>query len=159
MGGRPQRLPSYDNEKMKSMPLIKSVMTPFPYCIERDQTLDEASAMMAEHDVRHLPVMEHGDLVGVIADSDIKLRRNAATSRRGPAAERVGDVCDMRAYVVELSTPLDKVLQHMSEHHIGCTLVVKGGRLAGIFTTTDACRHYGALLRTLCRPAGGNDAA
>jgi acetoin utilization protein AcuB len=144
---------------MKNMPLIKSVMTPFPYSIESDQTLNEATAMMAEHKVRHLPVMEHGSLVGVIADSHIELHRNSATSSPGPEAERVGDVCDMRAYVVELTTPLDSVLQHMSEKHIGCTLVVKGGRLAGIFTTTDACRHYGALLRTLCRPGGGNDAA
>jgi len=144
---------------MKKMPLIKSVMTPFPYSIESDQTLNDATAMMAEHDVRHLPVMEQGSLVGVITDSHIQLRRNGGTSSPGPKLERVGDVCDMRAYVVELSTPLDSVLRHMSENHIGCTLVVKGGRLAGIFTTTDACRHYGALLHTLCRPGGDNDAA
>ena len=47
----------------------------------------------------------------------------------------------------------------MAQNHIGCALVVKNGRLAGIFTTTDACRHYSELLRTIHAPGDGNDAA
>ena len=144
---------------MKSIPLIKSVMTPFPYSIESDSTLSDAEAMMARHDVRHLPVIRRGTLVGVITESHIKLRRDGGSSNADAPVKRVGDVCDMRAYVVELSTPLDTVLMHMAENHIGCTLVVKNGRLAGIFTTTDACRHFGHLLRNMFTPGGGNDAA
>ena len=141
---------------MKSMPLIKSVMTPFPYSIESDRPVGEAEAMMARHDVRHLPVVEHGKLVGVLTDGHIRLGRDGDSSHRG---ERVGDLCDMRAYVVELSTPLHRVLKHMADSHIGCALVVKNGRLAGIFTTTDACRHYAALLHGMFSPRNGNDAA
>ena len=43
----------------------------------------------------------------------------------------------------------DRVLLHMADEHIGCALVVKDGRLAGIFTTTDACRVFST------RPAPG----
>ena len=34
----------------------------------------------------------------------------------------------------------------MAERHIGSALVTRGGKLVGIFTTTDACR---ALARVL----------
>ena len=52
---------------MKHMPLIKSVMTPFPYSIETERSLDDARAMMNRHNVHHLPVMQNGRLIGVIS--------------------------------------------------------------------------------------------
>jgi hypothetical protein len=36
--------------------------------------------------------------------------------------------------------------------------VVKEDKLAGIFTMSDACRHFAKLLRSLF-PPGGDDAA
>jgi len=141
---------------MKPMPLITAVMTPFPYSIGVDRTIGEARAMMAKHQVRHLPVMEQNQPVGVIAENKIRLGQGA---NPGSEETRVRDVCDMGVYTVELTTPLDQVLLHMAENHIGYALVMKHGRLAGIFTTTDACRSYGKLLRTVYAKADGNDAA
>jgi hypothetical protein len=46
----------------------------------------------------------------------------------------------------------------MAEHCLDSALVVKDGRLAGIFTVSDACRQFGRLLRSLF-PPGGDDAA
>ena len=39
--------------------------------IEPDRDLDEALRMMAKHQVRRLPVVENGRLVGVIAQADV----------------------------------------------------------------------------------------
>lgn len=112
--------------------------------------------MMAEHQVHHLPVMEQNQPVGVIAENKIRLGQGADPV---PEGTLVRDVYDMGAYTVELTKPLDQVLLHMAENHIGLALVMKQGRLAGIFTITDACRGYGKLLQTVYAKGNGNDAA
>ncbi len=137
---------------MKAIPPVKAVMTTFPHWVEVDAPLARAHEMMAEHAIRHLPVMENGQLVSVLRDRDLE-------SPSAAASLRVRDVCDREtAYVVGLSEPLDRVLRHMAEHGLDSALVVKDGRLAGIFTVWDACRHFRKLLRSLF-PPGGDDAA
>jgi CBS domain-containing protein len=44
--------------------------------IEPDNDLDEALRLMARHQVRRLPVVESGKLVGIVAQADIALREN-----------------------------------------------------------------------------------
>jgi len=138
---------------MKAIPPIKAVMTPFPHWIDIEDSLERARSMMDEYAIRHLPVMERGGLVSVLS---LKELQRAAAISSGEA--RVRDVCDAGPYVVALSEPLDRVLLHMSEHGLDSVLVVKEGRLAGIFTMSDACRHFAKLLRSLF-PPGGDDAA
>ena len=41
--------------------------------VEPEQDLDEALALMARHQVRRLPVVENGTLVGVLAQADVAL--------------------------------------------------------------------------------------
>jgi CBS domain-containing protein len=41
-----------------------------------DKDLDEAVQLMARHQVRRLPVVENGRLVGIVAQADIALREN-----------------------------------------------------------------------------------
>ncbi|MDB5081280.1 MAG: putative signal transduction protein with domain [Chloroflexi bacterium] len=51
--------------------LVKEVMTAGPVTVRPDQTLDEASEMMSQHQVRRLPVVEKGKLVGMLALGDV----------------------------------------------------------------------------------------
>ena len=104
--------------------------------------------------------MQDSRLIGVISERDVRSGANRSLDEDDPASEpRVKEVCDARAYVVALNTPLDQVLLHMARTHTGAALVTKEDRLVGIFTTTDACRAYGELLRSMFSPSGDNDAA
>jgi CBS domain-containing protein len=47
--------------------------------VEPDKDLDEALELMARHQVRRLPVVENGKLVGIVAQADIALRENEKT--------------------------------------------------------------------------------
>ncbi len=144
---------------LKHIPTMLTVMTPFPYTINADDSTASATRMMAEHAIRHLPVMDQGRLIGVISDRDI---RRALLAAPGPGAQslRVGDVCALEVYVIDIGERLDSVLLHMSAEHIGSALVMKEDRLAGIFTMTDACQHFGELLRArFPLPGGGNEVA
>jgi CBS domain-containing protein len=143
---------------MKRIPLIKSVMTPFPYSIDMDDTVDNASKMMVEHDIHHLPVTDKGKPVGVISDRDIKRALDQQFVRAGESKHRVRHISNFDTYIVDLAAPLDSVVLEMARKHTGTALVVRGGRLVGIFTASDACRYLGKLLSSLY-PHGSDDAA
>ena len=132
---------------LKHMPHIVAVMTPFPYSIDMDASLTQAMDMMREHNIRHLPVMEQGELVSVLTDRDIKMALDPSLGLPPREQLTVRNACVIDAYIVNTTAPLDRVLLEMAERHIGSALVLKDQRLAGIFTTSDACRYLGELLR------------
>jgi CBS domain-containing protein len=140
---------------VKQIPPIKAVMTAFPHYVERDQPIAKAREMMAEHGIRHLPIVTDGKLVSVVTDRDIRL----ATGQASGEQLLVRDVPGRDAYIVELTEPLDVVVLHMARHRIDAALVVKSERLVGIFTMTDACHFLGGLLRALFPRDHGDDAA
>lgn len=144
---------------MKHMPPIKSVMTPFPYSIDIDAPINEARAFMHKQNIRHLPVISGGKLAGIVSDRDIKLFLGPDLAYPEADKARVRDVYLSNPYIVDLNEPLDNVLTAMAERHIGSVLVTRDGKLAGLFTATDACRTFADFLRQRFRPPGGNEAA
>lgn len=144
-------------DHMHHMPTIKLVMTPFPYFVDVDATIGDARAMMREHDIHHLPVMEEGALVGVLSEREVRLLE---ASRRGEGDDaRVGDACVRDAYTVDVDTPLDEVLRALAESHVGSALVVKNAKLVGIMTASDVCRVLADLLQQRFPPPPDGDAA
>jgi CBS domain-containing protein len=137
-------------KKLTQMPAVKSVMTPFPWSVDVGEDLETAKAMMAERGIRHLPVSQEGDLVGVLSEHDVLNRDGAGLV--------VEDVCRRDAYIVDRATPLSRVAFEMASRRIGSALVTREGKLVGIFTSNDACRSLGELLHSLF-PSGGNEAA
>jgi acetoin utilization protein AcuB len=145
---------------MKHAPQLKLLMSPFPYSIDLTEDADSALALMEQHAVRHLPVTDNHRLVGVITDRDIKSLR--AGRQPGDAGYNpcVRDMYLHDAYAVDINEPLENVLFTMAERHIGSVLVTRKGKLAGVFTGTDACRGFGEFLRELYpRGDGGDEAA
>jgi CBS domain-containing protein len=145
---------------MKKIPAVKTVMTSFPHSVDIDAPLQEARAFMQAHGIRHLPVTVGRDLAGVVTDRDIKLMLGPDFDYPPERELTVRDAFVGDAYVVDLNEPLDNVLINMAERHIGSAIVVRKGRLAGVFTVTDACRAFCEFLR---KQAGvgisGSDAA
>jgi acetoin utilization protein AcuB len=133
--------------RLATMPSIGSVMTPCPHCVDADDSLLLARAVMQRHDVRHLPVVSAGTLVGVLTDRDVKRALDPDLGLPPLDELFVRDLFVPDAYIVEAAEPLDDVLAHMSAHHIGSALVTTDGHLTGIFTVTDACRAFCRFLR------------
>ncbi|MFU8821685.1 MAG: CBS domain-containing protein [Gammaproteobacteria bacterium] len=132
---------------MNRIPLLKSVMTPFPWWVEIDDPLLTAREMMRQHKVRHLPVKEHGRLVSVVTDRDLKFSLDPELGLPPRESLRVRDVCVFTAYIVDIETRLEVVLDTMAERRIGSALVTKDDKLVGIVTSPDICRALAALIR------------
>lgn len=143
--------------KGERRPTIKSVMTPFPHSVDIDAPVARAQEIMRSHDMLHVPVEESGQLVGVATHLDIERRVGCAW--RGAESIRVRDVYVSNPYVVDLNTPLDRVLYEMAERQVDAALVVRKGKLVGVFTVVDACRLLARVVRARFAPSGGDDAA
>jgi CBS domain-containing protein len=115
-------------------------MTPFPHSVDIRAPIQEAQAFMKEHSIHHLPVTENGVLIGVVTDRDITLLMGPAFDYPDPAKLTITDAMVTEPYVVDLETPLAIVARTMADKHFGSALVTRKGKLAGVFTMTDACR-------------------
>jgi len=50
---------------------VGDIMTKEVYTVQADQTLEEASHIMVEHEIKKLPVLEKDKLVGIITATDM----------------------------------------------------------------------------------------
>lgn len=130
-------------------------MTPFPYSIGPGATLRVAREMMAAHNVRHLPVTNAHELVGIISHSDMMAVWAGKKGEQALDDLTVKDIYISDVYTVELDEPLENVLLTMADRHIGSAIVTRRGRLAGVFTSVDVCRCFGEYLQAnFLRPCG-----
>jgi len=129
-------------DRMSGTPILTllQVMTPFPHFIDALATLEEVEETMARHGIRHLPVKSNGEIVGVIDDNAMRLARERAIE--GP----LDTIACREVYLAQVHTPLSIVCRDLAERRLDTALVLRGGQLAGIFTTTDALKALADLL-------------
>jgi acetoin utilization protein AcuB len=128
-----------------TIPAVSHVMTPQPCTVERSATLADAHDIMRGHQVRHLPVLDHGQLCGIVTQRDLHLLETLADA--DPETTLVEEAMQERPFIVTGDTPLDEVLQIMAEKRYGSVIVVGRSGVEGIFTTVDACQAFAALLQ------------
>ncbi len=128
---------------MKNMPLIQKYMTAMPHSIRRDSPIGNAVSLMRDNQIRHLPVLEGGHLLGVVTDRDVKL----ASSFDGAERLTAEDVMTPDPYTVSPDTPAADVAREMAAHKYGCAIVRQdNGKVVGIFTAVDGMRVLGEIL-------------
>ena len=124
--------------------VVDDYFTASPYTVQADDDVQRAQELMSQHGIRHLPVMDHGELGGVLSDRDIK----AALALKGASTKRLrcADIASEGAYVTHPGSALELVAREMAEKHYGSAVVTDKGEVVGIFTTTDACRALADVL-------------
>lgn len=135
------KLSDYDQ-----MPTVAALMKSFPYFAQPDDTVAQIDRLMKQHDIRHIPIKQGEQVVGIISERDLRWMRSPAFLLPDPEEFPVAHVQVNNPYTVEITTPLNTVLQEMSERKIGAAIVVKSGKLAGIVTVTDICSALAELL-------------
>ena len=152
----------------RHIPTIKAAMSPFPYSIDVSSPLSQAEVMMKEHNIRHIPVTDAHHPVGIVTERDVfiagvlgrhqilgtgQVGNDDGIAAEGRVSEvTVGMVCSRNPYAVDHHTPASAVAKHLAEQHLDYALVLKEGRLAGIFTSTDACRFLAEHLEEVYGP-------
>jgi len=114
--------------------LVREVMTADPLVVSIDETLEHAWAMMNEQGCRHLPVVEEGQLVGILSMTDIGRLGATVPSLM---ARSVGDSMTRHPFTVGPDEPIDSAAAQMGIRKVNCLPVVASGKLVGILTTYD----------------------
>lgn len=116
---------------------VEEYTTPYPITVNEELSIDELNRLMQTHDVRHLPVMRDGAVVGVISDRDLRLANGLSAQHKIQIS--AGDLMTTDPITVSADTPLDEVAIEMADRKIGSVIVIdEDGELFGIFTLTDA---------------------
>ena len=120
-------------------------MTRQPFTIDRHASLADAHELMREHQIRHLPVIEDRELVGIVSIGDLHLLETLGEVDL--ETTDVEEAMTAHPFVVTSDAPLDEILDIMIDHKYGSVVVMGRGGVEGIFTAIDACRVLGSLLR------------
>jgi CBS domain-containing protein len=104
-----------------------------------DATLSDAIASLGEKRIGALPVVEGGQVRGIISERDVIycLRDRGADVLEWPVAR----VMSAPAVTVEPSTPILTALATMTQRRIRHLPVVERGELAGIVSIGDLVKH------------------
>ena len=125
--------------------IIDDCMSPSPYSIQHDRTMADAHALMREHAIRHLPVLDGNELIGLVSLRDLHLMETLKDV--DPKEVRVREAMTEEPYAVRLGTSLREVALNMGAHKYGSAVVIDHeGRVVGLFTTVDAMRALANLL-------------
>ena len=127
--------------------LVRDIMKSPAIAISPGTTLQDAYRTMQLKGIRHLPVTEGQELVGVITDRDLRLATSALAPSPFSAGALVSDVMTKRPLTVDPADPVEDAARTMRGRKIGCLPVTDDGRLIGIVTGLD-------LLDALMRMTG-----
>ncbi|HSJ10385.1 MAG TPA: CBS and ACT domain-containing protein [Longimicrobiales bacterium] len=126
-------------------------MTSHVHTVAPDTSLADALAITRQHRIRHLPVMSHGKLAGLLSDRDLRLAIPPAwavdhTQLLAALHQRtVGEIMVTELITVTPDTAIEDAAKLLYTHRIGCLPVLDGGTLVGILTETDLLRAFTEL--------------
>ncbi|MBK5001351.1 HPP family protein [Pseudomonas sp. S31] len=103
-----------------------------------DTTLEQAWKMLDSHHLKTLPVLQQGQLVGIVSLSDLvgpAMRRRRSVFGRKKV--RMAEVMSKRVISVSSQHPLERLLPLLCEQGLHCLPVLDGGQLVGVITQTD----------------------
>ncbi len=120
----------------KNSTTIDQFMTQTPETIGLKQPLSMAHRIMREHNIRHLPVLDAGKVVGLVSQRDLHL----VETLKGvdPKVVAVDEAMTLDPYCVSRDASLEDVVREMARHKYGSAIIVEGERPVGIFTVVDA---------------------
>lgn len=122
---------------------ISETMSKFPLITDRKMPVKNAHNFMLECGIRHLPVLQETQLVGVVSERDLR----AAVNLDQSSLICVEDVMHDEPYAILGTTSVADVAKTMASEKLGSAIIVDTqNQVVGIFTTTDALRILADLL-------------
>jgi len=126
---------------------IKDIMTKNPFMVDSETLVLDAQRIMRENNIRRLPVIDKGKLVGIVTLHDLlEASPSPATSLSVYELNyllskmKVKEVMTKDPVSLSPDTPFEEALRIGQEKKIGSFPVVDNGKLVGITTESDIVR-------------------
>ena len=126
---------------------IRDVMTKNPITVDSETLVLDAQKIMKENSIRRLPVVDKGNLVGIVTQHDLlQASPSPATSLSIHelnyllARMKVKEIMKKNPMTLSPDTPFEEALKMGQDNKIGSFPVVENGKLVGIATESDIVR-------------------
>lgn len=126
--------------------LIRDVMTTRPITARPWSTVGDVAETLLREDIRHLPVVDAGSVVGIVSDRDVRQYVRDTLFQETPQAQRhlaaeVSSIMSTDIIDASADDDLDVAIQRMVEHKISALPIIDGdGVLVGIVSTHDVLK-------------------
>lgn len=124
--------------------LVRDRMSIPPISITSEDSLESAINLLNKHNIRELPVVEHGKLIGIVTDRDLRevtpsypIFRDRQEIRHYLQKLKVSSAMTVDPLVVSPGTPLVEAARLLTNYRIGSLPVVQDSELVGIISVTD----------------------
>jgi acetoin utilization protein AcuB len=129
--------------------IVAELMTRDPVTVASEASIARVWSLMRDLDIRHVPVVDRGALVGMVSDRDIAHLDLTALLRLEGAlqdelARPVAHAMSGEVICVEADCGLARAIALLIEHKVGALPVVRRGtrELVGILSYVDVLRAY-----------------
>jgi len=126
---------------------IRDVMTKNPITVDSESLVLDAQRIMRENNIRRLPVVDKGNLVGIVTQHDLlQASPSPATSLSIHelnyllAKMKVKEVMKKNPITLSPDTPFEEALRLGQDKKIGTFPIMDKGKLVGIITESDIVR-------------------
>lgn len=114
-----------------------------------NSSLIDAASLMHEHNVRHLPIVDHNEVIGILSERDLRgfLEELYGFSGETPAGIvrkniKITDVMQRKPLTVDPGADVADVIDLMLENKVGAVLVTDTlDQLRGIISYEDILKH------------------
>ncbi|WP_211831130.1 CBS domain-containing protein [Kistimonas asteriae] len=134
---------------MKKHESIQKVMTTSPITVQKGQKLSDVNAIFREHNIHHVPVLDHKQPVGIIAETDIlRLVYDAGnTDNRTQDTlmdqlHTIAEVMSNNLKTLPITATVKDAVEVLTDNRYHSVMVVDNDQLAGIVTSTDIIRYF-----------------
>ena len=123
------------------------------YTIAPHQTVLEALMVMAEKNVGALPVVEGGNVVGIVSERDYA--RKMVLKGRSSVGTEVREIMSSPVITVDSHQSVDTCMTMMTNSHLRHLPVVEDGKLVGLLSIGDLVKEAIAEQADLIRQLEG----
>jgi CBS domain-containing protein len=122
---------------------IESRMSRRIVTLRPEETLEAARRLIRQKQIRHIPILENGLLVGIVSDRDVRCAlgeggAECASERTAPL--RISDIMTREVVSIDPRNSLADAAECMLARRFGCLPVVQAEQLVGILTQSDLLR-------------------
>ncbi|MDH3521619.1 MAG: CBS domain-containing protein [Myxococcales bacterium] len=131
---------------------VRDVMSEKIVTISADERLSTVEDIMTLGQVRHMPVVRAGKLVGVVSERDLLRASLSNLSAFGNEQRRaflqaveIKRVMATPPIVIAADASVVEAAAMMADEKIGCLPVLDGDKLVGMLTETDILRYFASV--------------
>jgi len=135
---------------------VKDLMQDEVFTVRPDDMIDRVFFLLSYEKIRHLPVLDGRNVIGIVSDRDLykalgpKSKKRTVTRKPGETAlhvipRKVRHIMRRGVVTIDPAAEVSRAATMMARKKIGALPVVKKGRLVGIITATDILLEFARI--------------